>query len=417
MFHTFGLAFAPFNVMLVLTIRSGMRSLKSRAYEPVSICSVFSTYIWRSEMKKNLLGLALLSAVSLSQAASAQEFDDRWYLSGTVGILGTDEDRLDANNDLLFGIGVGKRVSPNFGLELSLDRSSPALDINPFTGDVNWDLTSAFLNGRYYFVKEGRNWDPFLVGGIGATRHDIESIYEGTEWAAKLGAGIETDRRKRVDYRVEAGVRYDSHNENDQVVGDIGSFMDYYAAASVLVKLGDLVAPVEPTPPAPACDTLDGDGDGVNDCNDKCPNSQAGEVIGADGCAVKLTIDLKGVNFDFDKATLRPDAVVILDEAVAVLQKYPQLRVEVAGHTDSKGKDAYNQKLSERRAQAVYDYLTGKGIDASRLVGPNGYGETRPIDTNDTEEGRANNRRTELNVQNYAVTRDGKARLRPGFFI
>ena len=350
-------------------------------------------------MKKNLLGLALLGAVSLSQVASAQEFDDRWYLSGTVGVLGTDKDRLDANNDLLFGIGVGKRVSPNFGLELSLDRSSPALDINPFTGDVNWDLTSAFLNGRYYFVKEGRNWDPFLVGGIGATRHDIESIYEGTEWAAKLGAGIETDRRKRVDYRVEAGVRYDSHNENDQVVGDIGSFMDYYAAASVLVKLGDLVAPVEPTPPAPACDTLDGDGDGVNDCNDKCPNSQAGEVIGADGCAVKLTIDLKGVNFDFDKATLRPDAVVILDEAVAVLQKYPQLRVEVAGHTDSKGKDAYNQKLSERRAQAVYDYLTGKGIDASRLVGPNGYGETRPIDTNDTEEGRANNRRTELNVQ------------------
>lgn len=350
-------------------------------------------------MKKNLLGLALLGAVSLSQVASAQEFDDRWYLSGTVGILGTDSERLDANNDLLFGIGVGKRVSPNFGLELSLDRSSPSLDINPFTGDVNWDLTSAFINGRYYFVKEGRNWDPFLVGGIGATRHDV-AIYEGTEWAAKLGAGIETDRRKRVDYRVEAGVRYDSHNENDQVVGDIGSFMDYYAAASVLVKLGDLVAPVEPTPPAPTCDTLDGDGDGVNDCNDKCPNSQAGEVIGADGCAVKLTIDLKGVNFDFDKATLRPDAVVILDEAVAVLQKYPQLRVEVAGHTDSKGKDAYNQALSERRAQAVYDYLTGKGIDASRLVGPNGYGETRPIDTNDTEEGRANNRRTELNVQN-----------------
>lgn len=350
-------------------------------------------------MKKNLLGLALLGALSLSQVASAQEFDDRWYLSGTVGFLNTDSERLDANNSEIFGVGVGKRVSPNFGVELSLDRANPSVAITT-AGDFDWSLTSAFVNGRYYFVKEGRNWDPFLVGGIGATRHDIEGIYEGTEWAAKLGAGIETDRRKRVDFRAEAGLRYDSHEENDQLVGNIGSFTDFYAAASVLVKLGDLVAPVEPTPPAPACDTLDGDGDGVNDCNDKCPNSQAGEVIGADGCAVKLTIDLKGVNFDFDKATLRPDAVVILDEAVAVLQKYPQLRVEVAGHTDSKGKDAYNQKLSERRAQAVYDYLTGKGIDASRLVGPNGYGETRPIDTNDTEEGRANNRRTELNVQN-----------------
>lgn len=353
-------------------------------------------------MKKNLLGLALLSAVSLSQVASAQEFDDRWYLSGSIGVLGTDQERLGINNDLLFGVGVGKRVSPNFGLELSLDRSTPTLDINPFAGDLNWDLTSAFLNGRYYLVKEGRNWDPFLVGGIGATRHNIaDGLFEGTEWAAKLGAGIETDRRKRVDFRIEAGLRYDSHEENNYQVGDIGPFMDYYAAASVLVKLGDLVAPVEPTPPA--CDTLDGDGDGVNDCNDKCPNSQAGEVIGADGCPVKLTIDLKGVNFDFDKATLRPDAIVILDEAVAVLAKYPELRVEVAGHTDLCGKDTYNQGLSQRRAQTVYDYLTGKGIDAGRLAGPNGYGESRPLEATPQTSPACRsetNRRTELNVQN-----------------
>ncbi|HVK52920.1 MAG TPA: OmpA family protein, partial [Pseudoxanthomonas sp.] len=69
-------------------------------------------------------------------------------------------------------------------------------------------------------------------------------------------------------------------------------------------------------------------------------------------------------------------------------------------HTDSVGTDAYNQKLSERRAKAVYDYLTSNGVDAGRLVGPTGYGESRPIDTNDTKEGRARNRRTELNVQN-----------------
>jgi len=106
------------------------------------------------------------------------------------------------------------------------------------------------------------------------------------------------------------------------------------------------------------------------------------------------------VNFDFDKATLRPDAVAILSEAVQILQRYPDLKVEVAGHTDSVGTDAYNQKLSERRAKAVYDYLTSNGVDASRLLGPVGYGESRPIDTNETAEGRARNRRTELNVQN-----------------
>ncbi len=104
--------------------------------------------------------------------------------------------------------------------------------------------------------------------------------------------------------------------------------------------------------------------------------SAAGQAIGPDGCPVPLTIDLKGVNFDFDKDTLRPDAVAILDEAVSILGKYPQLRVEVAGHTDSIGTEQYNQGLSERRAKAVYDYLTGHGVDAGRLVGPNGFGET-----------------------------------------
>jgi OmpA-OmpF porin, OOP family len=359
-------------------------------------------------MKKKLLGLALLSAVSLSQAVAAQEFDDRWYLSGTVGVLGADDDRLDASNSELYGIGIGKRITPNFGLEFALDRASPTIDIDPVNGDVDWDLTSAFLNARYYFVKEGRTWDPYLVGGLGATRHDVANgVFKGTEWAAKIGAGLESDRRKRVDYRIEAGARWDSHEETIPVVGaerfvKIGGFMDFYAAASVLVKLGNLPVPVVAVA-APTCDTLDGDNDGVNDCNDKCPNSEAGQTIGADGCPVKLTIDLKGVNFDFDKATLRPDAVVILDEAVAVLAKYPELKVEVAGHTDLCGKDTYNQDLSQRRAQTVFDYLTGKGIDAGRLMGPTGYGESRPLEATEQSSPACKsetNRRTELNVQN-----------------
>ncbi|SDW59844.1 OmpA family protein, partial [Lysobacter enzymogenes] len=114
-------------------------------------------------------------------------------------------------------------------------------------------------------------------------------------------------------------------------------------------------------------------------------------------------IDLKGVNFDFDKATLRPDAVAILNEAAEILKRNPSLRVEVAGHTDLCGKDAYNQKLSERRAKAVYDFLTSNGVDAGRLAGPVGYGESRPLEqTPQTLPGckSEKNRRTELNAQN-----------------
>ena len=159
--------------------------------------------------------------------------------------------------------------------------------------------------------------------------------------------------------------------------------------------------------PAQVCGgNADSDGDGVTDCNDRCPGSQAGQAIGPDGCPVPLTIDLRGVNFDFDKATLRPDAVANLDDAVGILNAHPDMRVEVAGHTDSIGSAQYNQDLSQRRARAVYDYLTSHGVDASRISGPNGYGESRPIapntnpDGTDNPEGRARNRRTELNVQN-----------------
>jgi OOP family OmpA-OmpF porin len=108
-------------------------------------------------------------------------------------------------------------------------------------------------------------------------------------------------------------------------------------------------------------------------------------------------IVLRGVNFDFDKANIRPDAAVILDEAVNLLgSSGPAVSIE--GHTDWIGSDAYNAGLSERRANAVQAYLIEHGVDSSRLSTV-GYGESRPIASNDTREGRALNRRVELLVQ------------------
>ena len=112
---------------------------------------------------------------------------------------------------------------------------------------------------------------------------------------------------------------------------------------------------------------------------------------------VEEKIVLRGVNFDFDKAEIRPDAAVILDEAASILNSNTGSAVSVGGHTDSVGTDAYNQGLSERRAMAVKDYLAGKGVDSSRLSAV-GYGEANPISANDTADGRALNRRVELSV-------------------
>ena len=109
-------------------------------------------------------------------------------------------------------------------------------------------------------------------------------------------------------------------------------------------------------------------------------------------------IELDGVHFDFDKATLRPEAKAILDEAAALLAKHERVVVEVAGHTDSTGPEAYNQGLSERRATSVMNYFISQGVDGARLRAE-GRGELEPRATNDTEAGRQLNRRVELFVK------------------
>ncbi|MBS1653180.1 MAG: OmpA family protein [Bacteroidetes bacterium] len=109
------------------------------------------------------------------------------------------------------------------------------------------------------------------------------------------------------------------------------------------------------------------------------------------------TIILKNIFFDFDKATIRPESANELERLIKLLNDNPTIKIELSSHTDSKGSDEYNLKLSDSRSKSVVDYLITKGINATRLVAK-GYGETKPIDTNDTDEGRQNNRRTEFKI-------------------
>jgi outer membrane protein OmpA-like peptidoglycan-associated protein len=112
---------------------------------------------------------------------------------------------------------------------------------------------------------------------------------------------------------------------------------------------------------------------------------------------VGLTVRLKNIYFDFNKTTLKPESFVELNKVVDFLQQNPTVEIEIAGHTDSKGTDEYNNNLSQGRSQSVVDYLVQQGIDGARLTAK-GYGESKPIDTNDTPEGQANNRRVEFTV-------------------
>ena len=107
------------------------------------------------------------------------------------------------------------------------------------------------------------------------------------------------------------------------------------------------------------------------------------------------TLVLEGVNFDFDKAVIRPQDYAKLDQDVDALKAWGDVDVEVAGHTCSIGTEEYNLGLSQRRAEAVRNYLVSKGVSADRLTA-RGYGESRPVASNATREGRAQNRRVEL---------------------
>lgn len=109
---------------------------------------------------------------------------------------------------------------------------------------------------------------------------------------------------------------------------------------------------------------------------------------------------LRNVFFDFDKSTLKKESEVELNKLVDYLTSNKGIKIEVGGHTDNKGSESYNEKLSSDRAKAVYDYLVNKGIDSKRIT-YKGYGMSKPIATNDTEEGRALNRRTEFTIIGY----------------
>jgi OOP family OmpA-OmpF porin len=150
--------------------------------------------------------------------------------------------------------------------------------------------------------------------------------------------------------------------------------------------------------------TMDSDGDGVCDGIDQCPNTPAGTKVNSIGCTIPTVefiptpekpLVLKGVNFETNKALLFDTSKVILDLVAVSLMAHPEVQVEIGGHTDATGSNVHNMQLSEERAKAVRDYLVGKGVKPENLY-IKGYGEDKPIASNATKAGRAQNRRVEL---------------------
>ena len=143
---------------------------------------------------------------------------------------------------------------------------------------------------------------------------------------------------------------------------------------------------------------LDSDGDGVPDYLDKCPNTPLGAPVDADGCQIDHTVVIQNIEFAFDSAVIEDQFKAELDAVVPRLSNNAKVvAIVVVGHTDSVGAAEYNQGLSERRANAVRDYLADQGVEADKMTAI-GRGEEEPIASNATPEGRAENRRVELKI-------------------
>lgn len=142
---------------------------------------------------------------------------------------------------------------------------------------------------------------------------------------------------------------------------------------------------------------LDRDKDGMLDSHDKCPDSEPFARVDSTGCAMAQVIILKGVLFETGSARLKDESKEVLDGVAMTLKRYPKMKVEVAGYTDSQGSKRVNEQLSERRARSVVSYLIAMGVNAENMVA-RGYGPADPVATNATAAGRAANRRVELHI-------------------
>jgi len=346
-------------------------------------------------MKRTLIRLVLLGLVAAvsgvgARVARADGYDTPGRLFGGVdaGVLIP----LNAYEEV---DGVGGVISPFIGYKLFQDKNlqlnfGPVGSLQFFGTPADAEHPNALLptNGQpsrldhdtYGFSAEAGPRLSLPVGplefygdwqvGVLTGLHSGSAITD-TSWGFMTGGGINFALNDNVS--IGGFGRWQRWYQRVHMIGDVR-----FATAGVELMLQQSPPP-PPPPPAP-------------------PVAQAPPPPPPPPAA-KRKIVLRGVNFDFDKSNIRPDAVPILEQACKTLKDDPSINVQAQGYTDSVGSDAYNMRLSDRRANAVRQWLIKCGIPASRLTA-RGFGKSNPVASNATPEGRAQNRRTELVVTN-----------------
>ena len=360
-------------------------------------------------MKKTAL------AVMVGTLAMAGTAHSETELGVGLGLYKMDSSR-DVDNDVAGKISLGYRYdSMPWGAEIAYTDVSAEDD-----ADASFDASLFQVDGLYHFDKQG-GWEPYLAAGIGEIRTDSSSGKD-SDGFINFGGGARYALSSGLDLRADLrSIRTDDTDANDMV-----------ATLSLIFKLGEKdsgLMPVNEDIPLPQ-GPIDSDGDGVMDPSDLCPDTPAGTPVDAAGCpldsdadgvtddkdqcpdtAPGLKVDSSGcpmlgsevvsfnldVEFETDSAQIRPGFQEDIEDLAEFLTEFANTQVLLGGHTDSVGSAAYNQTLSQKRADAVKRALVWQGIDASRIEAV-GFGEARPIADNATRAGREQNRRVVASV-------------------
>jgi OOP family OmpA-OmpF porin len=332
-------------------------------------------------MKKTLFSLAAVASMAFA-APTAYNYEVTPTIGGVLP-----EGNLDLKDQLTYGLRFGINLDNNVfsQVEFGYDRTDNV--------DYKAGRTDNTDFNRYYanLVKEYKvTPEPSLYALIGLGYEDVsnEQLQNRDSMFAQYGGGVKywvTD-----SFALKAEVRHaiKAHGGDNNMFYSLGFTIPFDAKTAPVVAKS---APVAAAPVVAKSAPLDSDGDGVYDDKDKCPNTPKGTVVDADGCPKIIRLN---VNFAFDKAAVKPEFMPKIQEVADFMKQNPSYRVVLEGHTDSKGSDAYNMKLSDQRAKAVERILETLGVPAAKVT-TEAYGESKPISTNETEEGRAENRRVD----------------------
>jgi OOP family OmpA-OmpF porin len=364
-------------------------------------------------MKKRVTFMVICLLLATVAAGHAQVKANSFSVTPFVGGY-TFEGNSNFKTAPVFGLRGAYHFTKHLGLE-GFFNYVPT-ENTALTSNADVKLYGGGIEGLYHFMPDSR-FVPFVAVGVGGTRYSpAGGVKERDRFTVDYGAGVKYFLTENLALR--ADVRHIILPLNDrfnELLYTVGINFAFGGAKKAEPSVMTTRAAEPAAAAAPAVVVVkDSDGDGVYDYLDKCPGTPAGVEVDQDGCplpvvqtmapqaasAVEAAIVEKGrvtlkVKFDFDKAVVKKNYHEEIARLAAVLKKYPDLRIAIEGHTDNVGGAAYNEKLSQRRADAVKNVLTTKfGVKEFRME-TKGYGQTRPIGSNATKEGRRMNRRVE----------------------